>query len=193
MGAWIVTVLMVFVLEGIYRSSLYLLNFRLGDTGPPLAALLFGLFAWSFFGCVLYVFFGYRRQEELPRAADSYEAIASQTIMEEVIRFVAFMIVFGLCLGVSKLLGLSHEGNPHPWISHLGWPGIVAGLVSNLVFTALHVRKDGELSGFMPIVPGTIFTVALLNDGLMAAIILHLAYNTLGYGCIKAVARRPHT
>lgn len=189
MIAWIVTILMFLACEGIYRSMEYLLQVERASTGPPFYMLVIMTSTASLIGWMIYF---RRKKPDDPPPVRSLENVALQSIAEESFRFLVFGIVFGALAGVNSLLGYqSISYHLHPWIDRLGWPGMWAALISSFAFTALHVRKDGNVSGFMPIIPSVIFTLALVNYGVLAATVLHLVYNGEGMAWLAFAKRRP--
>jgi hypothetical protein len=178
MGAWISAIGMLLIYEAIYRASTYLLNLE-GGIGPPFSGLLIATICANFLGSWIYMLS--RKQDQALPDTENPERVALLSLAEEGLRAIVFGVTFSVLAGVNHLLGYqSISYHIHPWIDRLGWPGIWAALISSVVFTTIHVRKNGTTSGFLPIIPSILFTLALINHGVLAAAVLHLVYNGEG-------------
>ena len=187
MAAWISVILILVAFQGIYTSGIYLLDLKGGD-GPTIWLLTCMTIVANAVGGIAYCV---RRGEKSPTPTEEIEHVAMQTIAEEGFRFIVFAVVFSVLTWFSALLGYSISFFLHPWLDCLGWPGMWAAALSSLAFTAAHVRKDDSMSGFMPIVPSAIFTLALVNYGPIVSTFLHLLYNAEGMAWV-ALGRRCH-
>ncbi|MBP9762106.1 hypothetical protein KBD34_00645 [Patescibacteria group bacterium] len=171
--------------EGIYRSGIYLLELK-GGPDPPFLALIGITLIANAVGGVIYVLSRKEADVKHPKPED----VALNSLSEEGMRFILFAAGTAFLAGIGQTCGFSLSINWHPWINRFGWPGVWGSAVSSLAFTALHVRRDGRLSGFMPIIPSTIFTLGLIQHGPLAAATLHLVYNAEGQLWIKLAERR---